>query len=71
LARRQRVSREREPGVGIEFLGEGGIVGGAGDYGYVFEVFGGAADHGRAADVDVFDDLGGVTLGFWAVSSKA
>ncbi len=45
-------------GVGVEFGGEGLVVGGGGDDGDVFEVFRGGADHGGAADVDVFDDLG-------------
>ena len=34
-----------------------GIVGDASDDGDIFEVFGGGADHGRAADVDVFDEV--------------
>ncbi len=59
-------------GVGGEFVGEAGVVGGGGDDGDVFEVLGGGADHGGAADVDVLDDLGELaTPGFWAVFSKA
>ena len=36
---------------------ESGIVGDAGDDGDVFKVLGGGADHRRAADVDVFDEV--------------
>ena len=46
-----------------QFFGEGLIVCGAGDDGYVFEVFSCAAEHGRAADIDVFDELGGGDAG--------
>ena len=45
-------------GVGAEFLDEGGIVGGVGDYSDVLEVLSGGADHGGATDVDVLDELG-------------
>ncbi len=34
-----------------------GVVGNAGDDGDVFKVFGGGADHGGAADVDVLDEV--------------
>ena len=40
------------------------VVGGGGDDGDVGEVFGGGADHGGAADVDVFDDLVEGDVGF-------
>jgi len=43
--------------VGVELFDEGGVVGDAGDDGYVFEVFCGGADHGGAADVDVFNEM--------------
>ena len=43
--------------VGLQFLDESGIVGNAGDDGDIFKVFGGGADHGGAADVDVFDEM--------------
>ena len=43
--------------VGGELFGEERVVGGGGDDGDVCEVLGGGADHGGAADVDVFDDL--------------
>ena len=43
--------------VGLQFLNESGIVGDAGDDGDVFEVFGGGANHGGAADVDVLDQV--------------
>ncbi len=43
--------------VGLQFFNQGGIVGDARDDGDVFKVLGGGADHGRAADVDVFDQM--------------
>ncbi len=43
--------------VGLQLLDQGGIVGDAGDDGHVFKVLGGGADHGGAADVDVFDQM--------------
>ncbi len=43
--------------VGLQFFDESGIIGDAGDDGDVFKVFGGGADHGRAADVDVFNEV--------------
>jgi hypothetical protein len=70
LASRQRVAR-LSAGVGGELFGEGGVVGGAGDDGDVFEVLGGGAHHRRAADVDVLDDLGEGDAGLGAVFSKA
>ena len=58
--------------VGFQFFDERGVIGDAGDDGDVFEVFGGGADHGGAADVDVFDEVseGNAGLGA-AVFSKA
>ena len=44
-------------GVGAELFGEGGVVGGLRHDGDVLEVFGGGADHGGAADVDVLDEF--------------
>jgi len=41
----------------LQFFCQSDVVGGLGDDGYVFEVFGGGADHGWAADVDVFDEM--------------
>ncbi len=46
-----------------ELFGEARIVGRGGDDGYVFKVFRRGADHGRAANVDVLDDLGGADVG--------
>ena len=43
--------------VAVELAGELGVVGDGGDDGDVLKVLGGGADHGGAADVDVFDDL--------------
>ncbi len=43
--------------VGLELCDEGGVVGHAGYDGYVIEVLGRGADHGGAADVDVFDEV--------------
>ena len=39
------------------FFGECAVIGGVGDDGYVFKVFGGGADHGGTTDVDVFDEM--------------
>jgi hypothetical protein len=49
----------------VQFFGEGDVVAGLGDDGDIFEVFGGGADHGGAADVDVFNEMakGNVGLG--------
>jgi len=41
----------------LQFFGEGDVVAGLGDDGYVLEVLGGGADHGWAADIDVFDEM--------------
>ena len=41
----------------FQLFDESGIVGHAGDDGDVFKVLGGGADHGGAADVDVFDQM--------------
>ncbi len=41
----------------FHFLDESGVIRHAGDDGDVFEVFGGRANHGGAADVDVFDEV--------------
>ena len=41
-----------------ELGGESCVVRYGGHDGYVFEVLGGGANHGRAADVDVLDDVG-------------
>ena len=57
FANRQRVARLRAPLLAFQFFDEGGIVGDAGDDGDVFKVFGGGADHGGAADVDVLDEM--------------
>ena len=43
--------------VQIHFVGEELVVVGRGDDGDVFEVFGGGAEHGGAADVDVLDEV--------------
>ena len=43
--------------VGLQFFDQSGIIGDAGDDGDVFEVLGGGADHGGAADVDVLDEM--------------
>ena len=47
---------ERAAGA-LQLFDQSGIVGHAGDDGHVFKVFGGGADHRRAADVDVFDEV--------------
>ncbi len=59
-----RAGLSQEAGVGGELFGEEGVVGDGGDDGYVGEVFGGGADHGGTADVDVFDDLVEGYVGF-------
>ena len=41
----------------FHFFDESGVIGHAGDDGDVFEVFGRGANHRRAADVDVFDEV--------------
>ena len=38
-------------------LQDGGVIGGGNDDGHVLIIFGGGADHGGAADVDVFDEV--------------
>src|SRR5271163_843635 len=43
----------------FQFFSNAGVVGGIGDNRYAFEVFCGGAQHGGAADVDVFDELFG------------
>ena len=57
LASRQRVARDRAPSVGLHFLDERRVIGDASDDGDVFEVLGRGADHRRAADVDVLDEV--------------
>ncbi len=51
--------------VGLEFFGEGRVVGNRGDDGDIFKVLGGGANHGGAADVDVLNDLGEGGAGAW------
>ena len=41
----------------FHFFDKRGIVGGAGDDGYIFKVLGRGTNHGGAADVDVFDEV--------------
>src|SRR6185437_5476412 len=45
-------------GVRSQLFGDGGVVGDRCDDGHILKVFGGGAHHGRAADVDVLNDLG-------------
>jgi hypothetical protein len=70
LARRQRVARLRLPWFDCSSSAMAGSRR-PGDDGYVFEVLGGGADHGWAADVDVFDEMAEGTPGWAAVFSKA
>jgi len=50
--------------VGFDFVGDAVVVFGFGDDGDAFEIFGGGAEHGGAADVDIFDELFGGEIGF-------
>ena len=43
---------------GAQLLQHGGVLAGVGEHGHVLPVLGGAAHHGGAADVDVFNGLG-------------
>ncbi len=48
---------------GFEISNDLGVLAGIGQYRHVFPVFGGAAHHGGATDVDVFDGIGQATPG--------
>ncbi len=49
--------------VGFDFVGDAVVVFGFGDDGDAFEIFCGGAEHGGAADVDIFDELFGGEIG--------
>ena len=51
------LAAQSAPFVGFQFFDESGIIGGRGHDGDIFEVLGGGADHGGAADIDVFDEV--------------
>ena len=43
--------------MGLQFGDHGVVLAGVSEDGHIFPVFGGAAHHGRAADVDIFNRL--------------